>query len=280
MDLNAAAREHSAVEIAGLRVGPREPLALIAGPCVVEDTAVNDEIAARLVALAAEHALSLIFKASYEKDNRSSAAAYRGPGVADGLAELSRLKARHGVATVTDVHRVAEVAEVAACVDLVQVPALLARQSSLLEAIAPKAKAVHLKKGQSMTVAQTALAVEKLRLAGAEHVIVCERGSSFSPGRLVCDFGAFAELQKIGVCSFDAGHASNERGEILALAAAGVAVGADALFLECHPEPARARCDGGRMVSLDELELALPRLVSISKVVRANQTAELLAETI
>lgn len=254
----------------GVRVGAGEPMVLIAGPCVVEAPSTMDRIGTQLEALCRAHAVPLIFKASYAKDNRSSGEAYRGPGLATGLAELARLRQRLRFPVVTDVHRVEDVAAVAAAVDLVQIPALLARQSSLLEAVADAAEAVHLKKGQTMTSEQLRLAVQKLQRAGARRIIATERGSSWSPGQLVCDFGELARLGR--VCGtpigFDAGHCSNQRGDIVPLALAAAAVGVDALFVECHHEPAQARCDGSRTLSLAELGAALPKIVELARIAR------------
>jgi 2-dehydro-3-deoxyphosphooctonate aldolase (KDO 8-P synthase) len=256
---------------AGVAIGPGRPLALIAGPCVVEDDATMHAAARALGEMCGELALPLVFKSSYEKDNRTDGAADRGPGLVAGLAALSALAAEHRLATTTDVHRVADVAPAAAAVDLVQIPALLCRQSSLLEAAGACGRPVNVKKGQFMSARAIAGSLDKARAAGADgRVLVTERGSSFGPERLVVDFGALPALRALGApLVVDAGHAANAREEIEVLARAAVAAGADALFIECHPDPARARCDGARMLSLGELARLLAELAPLARLVRS-----------
>ncbi|MBK8481415.1 MAG: 3-deoxy-8-phosphooctulonate synthase [Proteobacteria bacterium] len=254
---------------AGVTIGRGQPLALIAGLCVVESDDVMFVAAERLVAMAAARRLPLIFKSSYEKDNRTIGEAYRGPGLERGLASLAAIKARFGCPLLTDVHRPSDVPAAAQVVEVLQVPALLCRQTSLLEAVGAAGRVVNLKKGQFMSPVGLAGSVGKLRGAGAQAVLVTERGSSFGYDRLVCDLAGLGELQALGCpVVVDAGHASNQPSEIAPLACAGVAAGADALFVECHPDPANARSDDRRMLSLDQLEALLPRIVRIAEALR------------
>lgn len=243
-------------------------LVLISGPCVVEDPETMRRAAGELSEICAAAGASLVFKSSYEKDNRTDAGAHRGPGLEAGLELLAGLKRELGLALCTDVHRVEDVRAAAEVVDLVQVPALLCRQTSLLEAVGACGRPVNLKKGQFASARVMAGAVDKVRGAGGRSVLITERGSSFGD-RLVCDLPGVAALRALGCpVVIDAGHAANAPAEIPLLARAGVAVGADAVFIEAHPDPVRARCDGGRMLSLGELSRLLPSLVRLFAVAR------------
>jgi 2-dehydro-3-deoxyphosphooctonate aldolase (KDO 8-P synthase) len=259
-------RRTASVHVGPVTIGPGHPLALISGPCVVEDPETMDRTAEGLVELCRRHEVPLIFKSSYEKDNRTAADAYRGPGLQAGLAALERLKERFGLPVTSDVHRVSDVEPAARVLDLIQVPALLCRQTSLLEAAGRAGRPVNVKKGQFIAPQAMKGAVDKL---GEAEVLLTERGSCFGHERLVCDLTCLSVLRSLGcpVC-VDAGHASNRRDEIPLLARAGVAAGADALFVEVHPDPGRARCDGSRTLSLLELEEILPGLVGLARAVR------------
>lgn len=259
------------VEIApGVSIGAGRPLVLIAGPCVVESEALLAEVAERLARLAARLRVPVVLKASYEKDNRSEPSAFRGPGLEAGLHALERVGRQSGLPLTTDVHRVEDIAAAAEVVDLLQIPALLCRQTSLLEAAGRSGRVVNVKKGQWLSPSGMAGAVAKLRGVGARGVLLTERGSAFGE-RLVCDPTAIPALARYGCpVVFDAGHGANAREEIATLARAGIATGADALFVECHPRPAEALCDGARMLSLDELERDLPGLLRLAELVRAR----------
>jgi 2-dehydro-3-deoxyphosphooctonate aldolase (KDO 8-P synthase) len=246
------------VAIGGLTVGAGSPLLLVSGPCVLESEELALRTAEALVALARRHELPLVFKSSYLKDNRSEPDAYRGPGLEHGLAMLRRIRDELGLTVTTDVHRAEDVPAVAEVVDLVQIPALLCRQTSLLEAAGRSGRPVNLKKGQFMSPQAMQGAVAKVRAVGGGAVLLTERGTSFGYDRLVCDFTSIPVLQALGCpVLVDAGHASTSRSQIALLARCGVAAGADGLFLECHPDPSRARCDGERMLSLEELSSVL-----------------------
>lgn len=259
------------VRVGPVSVGEDHPLVLISGPCVVEAVEVMRHTAGRLSEICDAAGIPLIFKSSFEKDNRTEASAHRGPGLERGLDILGRLKREFGFPVTTDVHRETDVPLVAKAVDLVQIPALLCRQSSLLEAAARSGVPLNIKKGQFASGRTMAGAVEKIRRAGGSdvQVMLTERGSCFGRDQIVCDLTELQTLEYLGCpVVMDASHASNTRDQIPLLARCGVAAGADALFLECHPDPDVAPCDGQRMLSLDDLEFMLPGLVRLAKLVR------------
>lgn len=259
----------SNVRVGKIPIGPRHPLVLISGPCVVEPEPVMRRAASGLRDLCGELALPLVFKSSYLKDNRTSATAHRGPGLDAGLELLAGLAAEFDFPVTSDVHRVCEVQAAARALDLLQIPALLCRQTSLLEAAGAAGRPVNIKKGQSLNPQAMAGAVDKVRGAGCEQVLLTERGSAWGPDRLVCDMGAVPALSSLGVpVVLDAGHAAPSRGVIPLLARCGVAAGADALFIECHPEPDSALCDGTRMLSLGQLERLLRDVMALARVMR------------
>lgn len=254
----------SQVVVDSISIGEGHPLVLISGPCVVESEQVMLQAARGLVEISQQTGIPLIFKSSFEKDNRTQADAYRGPGQERGLEVLARLRREFGFPVLTDVHRPDQVSTVAEVVDLIQVPALLCRQTSLLEAVGRSGRPVNLKKGQFLHPRAMAGAVEKVRNAGAGGILLTERGSCFGNERLVCDMTGIPELKALGCpVVVDAGHASNHRHEIAVLARCGVAAGADALFIESHPDPGSARCDGNRMLSFEELGLLLRELTAL-----------------
>ncbi|MBT8485507.1 MAG: 3-deoxy-8-phosphooctulonate synthase [Phycisphaerales bacterium] len=253
------------------------PLVLIAGPCVLEDEATNHLIASTLVALCDELDMPLIFKASFDKANRSSGRSRRGPGLDAGLGMLGRLRAEFDVPVTTDVHEPAQAAAVAETVDLLQIPAFLCRQTDLLQACGATGRAVNVKKGQFMSPAEMRHAIGKLQEVGAQNLLLTERGTFFGYNRLVNDFTGLGDLMELGppVC-FDVTHSTQlpgagadvtagrpERASLLARAA--VAAGVDAVFIECHPDPSRALSDGSTQQPLT----ALPGLLRTVQRVRA-----------
>lgn len=256
------------VKIGHVTIGRLHPLVLISGPCVVESAAVMEQTAAALSELCGELEVPLIFKSSFEKDNRTEASSYRGPGLEEGLAVLTELRARHGFPVLSDVHRPSQVPAAARALDVIQIPAFLCRQTSLLEAAGQSGVAVNIKKGQFMTPDAMAGSVDKVRQTGNTRVLLTERGSTFGPGRLVCDMSGVPQLQTLCPVVMDAGHAANHRDAIPILARCGVAAGADAVYVECHPEPDRARCDGTRMLSLRQMRGLLEDLVKVGRVSR------------
>ena len=262
----------STVTIGDVTIGRGHPLALISGPCVVESTAIMQQTAATLKELCGELGLPLIFKSSFEKDNRTAATAYRGPGLERGLAMLSELRSRFNFPVLSDVHRPSQVAAAARTLDVVQIPAFLCRQTSLLEAAGASGVVVNIKKGQFMTNGAMAGSVDKVRGAGGTRVLLTERGSSFGPGRLVCDMSSIPALQALGCpVVMDAGHAASDRDAIPILARCGVAAGADALYVECHPDPPGALCDGTRMISLAQMRPLLEEVLKLGRVVREGE---------
>ena len=267
------------VTIERLRCGRGQPLLVIAGPCVIENKTLTLQIAARLKEIAVDLDLPLVFKASFDKANRTSAAAYRGPGLETGLAILRQVKESTGLPVTTDIHEPGQAAPVAEVCDLVQIPAFLARQTDLLRAAAATGRPVHVKKGQFLAPWDMKNVVEKLDAGGCRHILLGERGTFFGYGRLVNDMRAIPQMQELGVpVIFDATHSVQEPGGLGAatggnramvepLARAAVAVGADGLFLETHPNPDSSPSDGANMVPLDQFAGLLRRLLAIRRAV-------------
>ncbi len=264
----------TSVTVGPMTVG-NGPLFLIAGPDVVESEAFTLRLATDLRDLCRTLSIPFIFKASYDKANRTAFDAFRGPGLVAGLRVLKRVREELSVPVTSDVHGVEQVAAAAAVLDLLQIPAFLCRQTDLLAAAARSGRPVNLKKGQFLSPSEVAPAVQKLEKSGASGILVTERGTSFGYNRLIVDFGGFPALKATGwPLVFDAthsvqlpgglGHASGGAA-ILAptLAAAAVAAGCDGVFLEVHPDPESAPCDGPNMLRLSELEPLLRRLLAL-----------------
>lgn len=267
-------------------IGARGPLVIIAGPCVLDPSdAVNVQIAETLRDACASAGLPYIFKASYDKANRSSAGSSRGPGIDRGCETLQRLRDRLGVLTTTDIHEPSHAAIAAAAVDILQIPAFLARQSDLLAAAAATGRAVNVKKGQFMAPAEMAGAIGKLRESGALHIMLTERGTFFGYHRLVNDFVGLADMMDLGVpVCFDASHSTQRPGEGTTsggvahraplLARAAVSAGADAIFFECHPDPAKSPSD---RATIQPLATVVPLICQLSRLRDAlleGQTAQ------
>ncbi|MSR35414.1 MAG: 3-deoxy-8-phosphooctulonate synthase [Gemmatimonadetes bacterium] len=253
-----------------------ERFTLIAGPCVLEDDALNLTVARSLARLAGELDLPVVFKASFDKANRARADAPRGPGLAEGLARLARVRDETGLPLLTDVHEPEQARAAAEVVDVIQVPAFLARQTDLIVAAGSTGRAVNLKKGQWMAPEEMAGAVAKARAAGAASVTVTERGTFFGYGDLVVDMRAFARVRAACRCPviFDGTHSvqrpglaggasGGEREHVPALVLAAVAAGCDALFLEVHPRPEAAPSDAATMLPLDRLAPLLERVLAV-----------------
>jgi 2-dehydro-3-deoxyphosphooctonate aldolase (KDO 8-P synthase) len=265
------------VAIGSVKCGRGQPLLLIAGPCVLEDLPSALEVARRLADACRGLPLSLVFKASFDKANRTSAAAYRGPGLDAGLKILATVKQETGLPVTTDIHEPSQADRVAEACDLLQIPAFLARQTDLLTAAARTGRPVNVKKGQFMAPDDMRHVIDKLNSAGNRNVLVCERGTFFGYGRLVNDLRGLVELRQLGAPTiFDATHSVQEPGGlgaatggrrefVPALARAAVAAGIDGLFLETHPDPDRSPSDGPNMVPLDDV----PRLLAMILAVRA-----------
>jgi len=263
----------------GMRAGDGAPLFLISGPCVIESREHCLATAERLARIAAEAKVPLVFKASYDKANRSSVRSYRGPGMAAGLAILAEVRERTKLPVLTDVHSPEEAAAAGRVVDIVQVPAFLCRQTDLLEAAARTGKTVNIKKGQFMAPWDMGNAVEKVRAAGNDRVLLTERGASFGYNNLVVDLKAFPTMRKFAPVVFDAthsaqlpgglGHASGGQRQFIAtLARAAVAAGIDGLFFEVHEDPDHALSDGPNSLPLAELPELLRRLLAIDAAAR------------
>lgn len=261
------------------RCGAREKLLVVAGPCVIEDESLTLRIAERLLAISRELPLQLVFKASFDKANRTSLRSYRGPGLKTGLQILQRVSERTGLPVTTDIHEPQQAEAAAEVCELLQIPAFLARQTDLLRAAASTGRAVHVKKGQFMAPGDMRHVVGKLADCGCENILVCERGTFFGYGRLVNDMAAIPLMQSLGVpVVFDAthsvqqpgglGHATGgNRALIEPLARAAIAAGADGLFCETHPEPDRSPSDGPNLVPLEELAPMLARLIELRTIV-------------
>src|SRR5215208_3071884 len=256
------------------------PLFVIAGPCVIESEELSMRVAGEVKRICAKLGVGYVFKASFDKANRSSASSYRGPGLREGVAVLKRVKEKHGVPVLTDVHEVEQVEEAAKVVDVLQVPAFLARQTDLLIACGKTGRAVNIKKGQFMSPQEMGNAVEKVRSTGNEKVMLTERGTFFGYNRLVNDFTALAVMKSFGVpVVFDATHSTQQPGGLgnasggnpqytPLLARAAVAAGVDGLFLECHPNPTSAKSDAASMLRIEDVEPLLQSCKQIAQLRR------------
>jgi len=272
------------VAVGPLRIGGDQPLVLIAGPCVIESEAHCSLIAERLARIAVEKKIPLIFKASYDKANRSSLSSFRGPGLTEGLRILRKIKERFGLPILTDVHETSQVAPAAEICDVLQVPAFLSRQTDLLVAVGKSERAVNLKKGQFLSPWEMANAVEKVASTGNNRVLVTERGTSFGYQNLVVDMRSFPILRKLGCpVVFDVTHSvqlpggegTSSGGQpefIEPLARAGTAAGVDGLFLEVHDNPPKALSDGSNALPLDALGRLLERVTQLAALVRGWST--------
>lgn len=258
----------------------RAPLFVIAGPCVIESADLCLNVARFMKDVCAKLGLAYVFKASFDKANRSSVASFRGPGLAAGLGILQRIKSEVGVPVLTDVHETAQVEPAAKVVDVLQVPAFLARQTDLLAACGRSGRPVNIKKGQFMSPQEMVNAVEKVRSTGNRQIMLTERGTFFGYNRLVNDFTALAVMKETGCpVVFDVTHSTQQPGGLGTasggeprfsplLARAAVAAGVDGLFLECHPEPAKALSDAATMLDLNGAAKLLEHASQIAKLRR------------
>jgi 2-dehydro-3-deoxyphosphooctonate aldolase (KDO 8-P synthase) len=275
-----------AVHIGPVRIGGGAPLALIAGPCAIEDEAHALRMAEALCGLTREAKVPFVYKSSYDKANRSSLRSYRGPGLVEGLRILGRVRERFGCPVLSDVHLPSEVSPAAEVLDCLQVPAFLCRQTDLLVACGRSGRPVNVKKGQFMAPWDMRNVVEKLQTAGAHGVTLTERGVTFGYNNLVVDFRSLAIMRELGVpVIFDATHSvqlpggegsrsGGERRYVAGLARAAVAFGVDALFMEVHEEPDRAPSDGPTMLPLDWLPGLLEDVRAITSVLAASGARE------
>ncbi|MBN1239125.1 MAG: 3-deoxy-8-phosphooctulonate synthase [Gammaproteobacteria bacterium] len=274
------------MRIAGLPISATGPLFVIAGPCVIESEALVLATAETLRDVCASLGVPLIFKSSFDKANRSSMSSFRGLGLEEGLRVLERVKRETGVPVLTDVHEDTPLDEVASVVDVLQTPALLARQTNFIVAVAKAGLPVHLKKGQFLSPEEMLNVVEKARSTGNDRLLVCERGVSFGYHNLVVDMRSLGILRRSGApVVFDATHAvqrpgslgtasGGERRHVPLLARAAVAAGVAGVFLETHPDPERALCDGATAWPLHLMHDLLAQLKDIDAVVKSTPYLE------
>ena len=268
------------MQLAGHEVGPDRPLFLIAGPCVIESPELTQEIAGRLKEITGRLRIPFVFKASYDKANRSSSASFRGPGIEAGLRVLEGVRRAIGVPVLTDVHEDTPLAEVAAVVDVLQTPAFLCRQTNFIVSTAAQGKPVNIKKGQFLSPWEMQNVVDKARSTGNEHIMVCERGFSFGYNNLVSDMRSLAIMRATGCpVVFDATHSvqlpggqgtasGGQREFIPLLARAAVAAGLAGLFMETHPRPEEALSDGPNAWPLARMEPLLTTLAELDRAVK------------
>ncbi|HEY2153548.1 MAG TPA: 3-deoxy-8-phosphooctulonate synthase [Vicinamibacterales bacterium] len=270
----------TSVQLGDITFGGGSPFVLIAGPCVIENEAHATNLAGRLVELAHRADIPFIFKASYDKANRTSGRSFRGPGLDEGLRVLASIKARFNVPILTDIHDASQAGPAGEVADVLQIPAFLSRQTDLLIAAAHTGRIVNIKKGQFLAPDDVKHAVAKVTTAGNSRVIVTERGTSFGYHNLVVDMRAFPMMRAQGVpVVFDVTHSlqlpgggdgvtAGQAEYIETLASAGVAAGVDGVFLEVHEDPSRARSDAQNALRLDLLEPLLVRLRAIDGITK------------
>jgi 2-dehydro-3-deoxyphosphooctonate aldolase (KDO 8-P synthase) len=267
-------------------VGLDRPFFLIAGPCVIESATLTQEIAGRLREITSALDIPFVFKASYDKANRSSRASYRGPGLESGLKVLQEVRKQFGVPVLTDVHEDTPLAEVASVVDVLQTPAFLCRQTNFIVSAASQGKPVNIKKGQFLSPWEMRNVVDKARSTGNDAIMVCERGFSFGYNNLVSDMRSLSIMRETDCpVVFDATHSvqlpggkgtasGGQREFIPVLARAAVACGISGVFMETHPEPSKALSDGPNAWPLDRMELLLTTLKQLDEAVKARPLAE------
>jgi 2-dehydro-3-deoxyphosphooctonate aldolase (KDO 8-P synthase) len=276
------------MNLCGFPIGLERPFFLIAGPCVVESEQLQLDVAGRLKEITAALGIPFIFKSSYDKANRSSGTSFRGPGMDKGLEILAKVKRDIGVPVLTDVHTDAEVAQVAAVVDVLQTPAFLCRQTDFIRAVAQSGKPVNIKKGQFLAPHDMKNVIDKARAAAREKGLpdnvftACERGASFGYNNLVSDMRSLAIMRETGApVVFDATHSvqlpggqgtssGGQREFVPVLARAAIAVGVAGVFMETHPDPAKALSDGPNAVPLAHMRALLETLLELDRVTKKN----------
>jgi len=274
------------MKLAGTEVGLQNPFFLIAGPCVIEGPGLTQEIAGRLKEITTRLSIPFVFKASYDKANRSSSKSFRGPGIDAGLKILADVRSAIGVPVLTDVHEDTPMAEVAAVVDVIQTPAFLCRQTNFILSVASQGKPVNIKKGQFLSPWEMKNVVEKARSTGNPGIMVCERGFSFGYNNLVSDMRSLAIMRDTNCpVVFDATHSvqlpggqgsasGGQREFIPVLARAAVASGVAGLFMETHPDPSKALSDGPNAWPLGRMEPLLTTLKALDSAAKANPFEE------
>ena len=260
---------------------PAAAPAVIAGPCMAESLQMCLDIAGRMAELCAELSMPYVFKASFDKANRTSADSYRGPGIDEGLTWLAEVNRQIGAPVLSDVHDVAQVGPAAEVLDCLQIPAFLCRQTDLLVAAGRSGRAVNIKKGQFMAPWDMGTAVAKVRSTGNDNVLLTERGTTFGYNRLITDFRAIDQMQPFAPVVFDATHSTQEPGGLGTesggqrkyapiLASAAMAAGADALFVETHPAPDSAKSDAACQIPLDQVPAFLARCLRLFTATRQS----------
>jgi len=274
------------MRLCGFEVGPDRPFFLIAGPCVIESEALVLDVAGRMKEITGALGIPYIFKASFDKANRSSKSSFRGPGIAEGLRVLEEVRRQVGVPVLTDVHEDTPLAEVAAVVDVLQTPAFLCRQTNFILNACSQGRPVNVKKGQFLSPWEMANVVEKARSTGNDQVMVCERGFSFGYNNLVSDMRSLAIMRATGApVVFDATHSvqlpggqgtasGGQREFVPVLARAAVAAGVAGIFMETHPEPAKALSDGPNAWPLDRMRSLLTVLKEIDAATKSRPYEE------
>jgi 2-dehydro-3-deoxyphosphooctonate aldolase (KDO 8-P synthase) len=268
------------ITIGNVKIGGNRPLVLIAGPCVMENEAATLHCAERLMTISNGVSIPLIFKASYDKANRTSVTSYRGPGLKEGLRIMAKVKEALGVPVLSDIHSIEQIAPAAEVLDVLQIPAFLCRQTDLVVAAAKSGRVINIKKGQFLAPWDMENVVGKALSAGNERVILTERGVSFGYNNLVSDMRSLPILRKTGFpVVFDATHSvqlpggqggtsGGQREFVEYLGRAAVATGIDGIFMEVHENPEKALCDGPNSIRLDELPALLKKLKAIDAIVK------------
>ena len=274
------------MKLAGSEIGADRPLFLIAGPCVVESPQLTQDIAGELKEITGALGIPFVFKASYDKANRSSRSSFRGPGIEQGLKVLADVRRQHGVPVLTDVHEDTPLGEVASVVDVLQTPAFLVRQTNFIVNVCSQGKPVNVKKGQFLSPWEMSNVIEKARSTGNDGIMVCERGFSFGYNNLVSDMRSLAVMRGFGApVVFDATHSvqlpggkgtasGGQREFVPVLARAAVAAGVAGIFMETHPEPDKALSDGPNAWPLPRMRELLTLLVELDRAVKARPFAE------
>jgi 2-dehydro-3-deoxyphosphooctonate aldolase (KDO 8-P synthase) len=273
------------MKLCGFEVGHDRPFFLIAGPCVVESEGLVLDIAGRMQEITGALGIPYIFKASYDKANRSSKASFRGPGIEAGLRILAEVKRQFGLPVLTDVHEDTPMAEVASVVDVLQTPAFLCRQTNFILSASSQGIPVNIKKGQFLSPWEMKNVIDKARSTGNEQVLACERGFSFGYNNLVSDMRSLAVMREYAPVVFDATHSvqlpggqgsasGGQREFVPVLARAAVAAGVSGVFMETHPDPARALSDGPNAWPLDRMRALLEILLQIDRAVKQRPYEE------
>ena len=271
------------VSIGNLRMGGDNPLVLIAGPCVIEDEKTTLQTAERLQQITADLGVGLVFKASYDKANRTSVTSYRGPGMVEGLRILGRVKELFSLPVISDVHDVSQVAPAGEVLDIIQIPAFLSRQTDLLVAAGNSGKVINVKKGQFMAPWDMKNAIGKVESTGNTDIVLTERGASFGYNNLVTDMRSLVIMRELGCpVVFDATHSvqlpggagtasAGQRQYVGALSRGAAAVGIDGLFWEVHADPEQALCDGPNSLFLDDVGPMLKSIMAIDRIARGSE---------